>query len=103
MASTRKSYSADSGTLSQPGQRYCDVQGTLTQTRYGWRCELIEIWGSNQGYLEEHGRQIASGRGDTPQEAVFDAKAEALELNMRRAVVAAVCNEILKQVEDEDE
>jgi hypothetical protein len=82
-----------------PGHQYHDVQGTLQQTKHGWRCELVEVWGSAQGRDEEHGRKTASGRAGNPIAAVERAKAEAKEIGMEWRYVAATCNDLLKQVE----
>lgn len=82
-----------------PGHQYHDVDGTLTKTRYGWRCELVETWGSAQGQDEEHGRNTASGRAESPYKAVERAKAEAEEVEMERRYVVATCNALLKQFE----
>ncbi|MGA3178954.1 MAG: hypothetical protein ABSF38_01280 [Verrucomicrobiota bacterium] len=40
-----------------PGNNYNDVQVTVSRSKNGrWRVEVLETWGSDQGYEEEHGR-----------------------------------------------
>ena len=103
MSDTRTTFTAEAGTLGHPGSQYHCMKGTLTETRYGWRCELLETWGSNQGFLEEHGRQLASGRGATPHEAVAAAKGEGMDVDMPHADVAATCARLLRQAEDDED
>lgn len=82
-----------------PGHQYHDVDGTLTETKHGWRCELLETWGSAQVSDEEHGRKLASGRADNPIEAVTAAKIEAREIGMDLQYLAATCAELMSEAE----
>lgn len=41
-----------------PGHDYRDVDVTVTRSSKGrWKLEVLETWGSAQGYDEEHGRR----------------------------------------------
>jgi len=48
---------ADSGHESHPGDQYHNVEVEISRTANGewWKISAEEAWGSNQGYLEEHG------------------------------------------------
>lgn len=104
MTTIKKTYESSNGKEygHVPGHQYHDVDGTLTETKYGWCCELIETWGSAQGRDEEHGRNTASGRADSPYAAVEQAKAEAKEIGMELRYVAATCADLLRLAEEDE-
>lgn len=60
-----------------PGHQYHDVDVVVSERNGKYRCHVCEVWGSAQGYDEEHGRREAIGRGDTIREAVMDARSRA--------------------------
>jgi len=61
-----------------PGHTYHDVDVTITRTRRGnWNVEILETWGSAQGYDEEHGRKKVIGRSEDLSEAIRDARTRA--------------------------
>lgn len=61
-----------------PGHQYHDVDVTITRSRRGkWTVEVLETWGSAQGYDEEHGRKKVIGRGDDLRDAMSDARERA--------------------------
>lgn len=61
-----------------PGHQYHDVDVTIRRTRNGnWTVEILETWGSAQGYDEEHGRKRVIGRDDSLAGAVRDARQRA--------------------------
>jgi hypothetical protein len=61
-----------------PGHQYHDVDVTIRRTRNGcWTVEILETWGSAQGYDEEHGRKKVIGRDDSLESAVRDARQRA--------------------------
>ena len=68
-----------------PGHRYHDVDAIVTRRGDKFRCQLVETWGSAQGYDEEHGRREVVGRGASIREAIDEA--------MHRASLAAMNQE----------
>lgn len=61
-----------------PGHQYHDVDVTISRTRKGnWTVEILETWGSAQGYDEEHGRKKVIGRSEDLRSAVSDARQRA--------------------------
>lgn len=62
-----------------PGHQYNDVTVTIENRGGDYRCRVLEVWGSAQGYDEEHGRKSVVGRGASVSEAVQDAKGLAVE------------------------
>ncbi len=84
-----------------PGGDYRLLDATLEQRPNGrWRFVLVEQWGSNQVYLEQHGRLEAIGRGDTPDEAAADARAVATEMEFTAALVGDAISHVLDEAED---
>jgi hypothetical protein len=74
-----------------PGNRYLDVDVTITRARSGrWTVELLETWGSCQGHDEEHGRQTVMACAHTLKEAVAEAnrRAEVADLHKSYTVQA---------------
>ena len=68
-----------------PGHQYRDVDVTIVRTRKGnWTVEILETWGSAQGYDEEHGRKKVIGRGNSLDGAVRDARTKAHEADIDR-------------------
>ena len=79
-----------------PGHQYHDIEATITQTTTGrWRVRILETWGSAQGTDEEHGRKYATGRAESLDEAIIDAR--------RRADAAGIGPEYLDGAIDEAE
>lgn len=77
-----------------PGHQYHDVDVTVRQSRNGrWAVDVIETWGSAQGYDEEHGRKTVVGRGDSIAEAVRDARDRALSVDIEREYMEAAIAE----------
>ena len=64
-----------------PGHQYHDVDVTITRNcgrrKGNWTVEVLEVWGSCQGYDEEHGRKKVIGRGDEMASAVVNARQRA--------------------------
>jgi hypothetical protein len=62
-----------------PGHQYHDVDVVVSERSGKYRCHVVEVWGSAQGYDEEHGRKEAIGRGETIREACSEARSRARE------------------------
>lgn len=62
--------SVEVGSEGQPGSQYALTHVTITRRGKRYRATARHAWGSNQGYLEEHGCHETEGRGETPAEAV---------------------------------
>jgi|GEM_PF-2905994 len=67
-----------------PGHQYHDVDATISRTRKGnWTVEILETWGSCQGYrngdelVQEHGRKKVIGHGDEMSSAIDNARQRA--------------------------
>lgn len=53
-----------------PGHQYHDVDAIVTHRAGRFRCQVVETWGSAQGYDEEHRRIEVVGRGNSVAECV---------------------------------
>ena len=62
---------ADKGDEGQPGGNYCKQWAGVMLTPSGqYELHVRHVWGSNQGYLEEHGRIERRYRADTLEEVM---------------------------------
>lgn len=87
-----------------PGHQYKDVDVTIRRTRNGrWSIEVLETWGSSQGYDEEHGRKKVIGRGDDLSEAVRDARQRAQSAGIGPNYVEEAISEAEDMAETEAE
>jgi hypothetical protein len=83
-----------------PGHHYHDVDVEITRRSNGrWRVEVVETWGSAQGYDEEHGRKEVIGRGDTLDSAVSDAERRSNQAN----ISSELLSEAMSEAADESE
>jgi hypothetical protein len=87
-----------------PGHQYHDVDVTIRRTRNGlWTVEILETWGSAQGYDEEHGRKKVIGRGDSLESAVRDARQRATSASIGpdyiEEAISAAEDEAVQEVE----
>lgn len=63
-----------------PGHQYRDVTVEIMRSdKSWWTVRIVESWGCNQGYDEEHGNKEVVGEGSTLEEAVAEAKDYALQ------------------------
>lgn len=46
----------DQGHHGHPGQQFSELSATVRKVKRGYALDVLSRWGSNQGYLEEHGR-----------------------------------------------
>jgi len=53
---TEKLGYSDQGDSGQPGSGYVKFVAFVTAAKTGYQLDVRHVWGSNQGYLEEHGR-----------------------------------------------
>ena len=65
-----------------PGNQYRDVTVTIGQRGDMYRATVLEVWGSNQVSLEEHGRKIVSARSDDWEVALADAERRARDVGI---------------------
>lgn len=65
-----------------PGHQYRDIHCLISRRGDRFRAAIVHVWGSCQGYNEEHGRRAVIGRGDTIAEAAGAAKQLAAEADM---------------------
>lgn len=82
----RKIGSACAGHEGQPGDQYHLVSVRVSRGPRGdnrYRCIVVEHWGSNQGYLEEHDRTEVTGRGSSVREACEDARRRGREADIK--------------------
>jgi hypothetical protein len=88
-----------------PGHQYHDVNAILTR-RFGpddkFRCQIVEVWGSAQGFDEEHGRREVVGRGDSIREAIESASLRATAAGIA-GEAAEYLVQVLSRVEDDAE
>lgn len=80
-----------------PGHHYHDVDVTIVRTRRGkWTVEILETWGSAQGYDAEEGRKKVIGRGDELYDVARDARNKAYEAGIEREymIQALSCAEV---------
>lgn len=87
------------------GSHYHDVDVVVSRSKRtgdAYRVHVVELWGSAQGYDEEHGRREAIGRGDSVRAACEEARRRAaaagipcdyLETALSRAEDAAIDKE----------
>lgn len=47
---------SDHGSTGQPGSGYVKFVAFVERIKTGYQLDVRHVWGSNQGYLEEHGR-----------------------------------------------
>jgi len=47
---------SDQGERGQPGSGYVKFVAFVAATKTGYQLDARHVWGSHQGYLEEHGR-----------------------------------------------
>jgi hypothetical protein len=84
-----------------PGHQYHDVDVTISRRPSGrWRVEIIETWGSAQGYDEEHGRKTVIGRGEELDDAVRDAERLAEKADIETDYLAEALSEAADQAEE---
>ncbi|MDE2469788.1 MAG: hypothetical protein KGL35_13880, partial [Bradyrhizobium sp.] len=67
-----------------PGHQYHDVDAILTLRKSTgiYRCQLVESWGSAQGYDEEHGRREVATRSGCYLAAMREAQDRAAAAGM---------------------
>lgn len=47
---------SNQGDSGRPGSGYVKFLAIVSTTKTGYQLDVRHVWGSNQGYLEEHGR-----------------------------------------------
>jgi hypothetical protein len=82
-----------------PGHQYHDVDVVISTRGGKYRVQVVESWGSCQGYNEEHGRREVIGRGDTIREAVADARDAAQQAD----ISISYLTQALSRAEDDAE
>jgi len=86
-----------------PGHQYHDVDVMISRKGDRYRCQIVETWGSAQGYDEEHGRKEAIGRGGSTTEASDQARATAQEADIHRSFLARALSQAIDQAEEADD
>jgi len=99
MSNWKQLGSDDQGDAGQPGSLYTDFQVTILRSGERYRAEIREAWGSNQGYLEEHGsneaRAVAGDLRELRAEAlsvISDSFDESVQERLCRALHNAIAD-----------
>lgn len=82
-----------------PGHQYHDVAVLVSQKGDVFRVQVVETWGSCQGYDEENGRNAVIGRGDRIADAIKNARTSA----QLAGIDTPYLEQALTQAEDEAE
>lgn len=66
MANSEWIASDDQGSRGTPGQQFSQIFAGIKRAKNGqYELHVRSVWGSNQGYLEEHGREERKFRADS--------------------------------------
>lgn len=83
-----------------PGHYYDDVEVCITHRGQSFRCQVVQSWGSAQGYDEEQGRNTVAGYGDSLDSACGDAARRAKESGIDAAHLQAAMAKARDEAED---
>ena len=87
------------------GHQYHDVDVKITRSKSGrWKVEIVETWGSCQGYCEEErGPRIVCAQGTALDEAVLQAGERAEAAGMDKSYLTQALSEAEAEAADEAE
>ena len=89
------------GHRGQPGSGFYITSVAVAKLANGrFRATLSESWGSNQGYLEEHGGNEVKGRGATWAEAISNAEQRARDAKFNMKYLAQAVGDAESACED---
>lgn len=83
-----------------PGHRYHDVDAIVTRRGDKFRCQLVETWGSAQGYDEEHGRREVATRSGCYLAAMREAQDRAAAAGMDSDYVSQALATLADEADD---
>jgi hypothetical protein len=86
-----------------PGTRFHRVKVVMSRRSTLYRCRVLETWGSDQGYLEEHGRREVIGHGSSLASAATDAKALAKDAGIDASFLAQALSKALQEAYLDDD
>lgn len=84
-----------------PGRPYHHVKVVVSRRGAAYRCRVLETWGSDQGYLEEHDRSEVIGRGSSVAEAAAEAKALTQEAGIDGGMLAHALSKAVDEAEED--
>lgn len=92
--------SVRSSNCSAPGQQYHQVDIEIGKSSKGrYRVSIVEAWGSNQGYKEEHGRNETVAWAASWDEALAEAVREGEKLEMQKKFLSQARSEAADEME----
>jgi hypothetical protein len=83
-----------------PGHQYHDVDVLISQGKHVVRVQIVESWGSAQGYDQEHGRKTVTARGDTIRRVAADAERMAVRAGMADKYLVQALSAAIDEAEE---
>jgi hypothetical protein len=84
-----------------PGHHYHDVEVSIERKTNGrWMVDILETWGSNQGYDEEQGKRQVIGRDATLDAAVERAERLAMAAGIEKSFLAQSLSQAASEAEE---